>query len=138
MTAPDTASPEVGVRAILIGDAALNAFIGGRVYVDEAEQGHERPAIVVKLVSRAGVATIEGPSGLASYRLQLDLIADRAEHIRSMRNQVRLLLDGYSGTAGGQDFDSVQWSNEVGRFDFGSKSRIRILDFICWCKDGTQ
>lgn len=137
MTAPDIASPELGIRNLLLATPAITALVVDRVFVDVAKQDHDKPAIVVKIAGRVGADHIEGPSGLARYRLQLDVIADRASEIRDLKNQVRLALDGFTGAAGGQDFDSIRFDNETGSYDGRALSRVRILDFICWLREGT-
>ena len=61
------------LRELLLDNSALSAMVGGsRIYPGQLPQGETATSIVYNQVSDVGSYTLDGPSGLAQQRFQID------------------------------------------------------------------
>jgi len=88
------------LRAFLLADAGIAAIVGTRVYPIKIPQGVKVASIVYFRVSGPGDYSMDGPSGLARHRLQLDSWAPTADAATALANLVKDRIDGYSGVMG--------------------------------------
>lgn len=132
MTVPTTV--EEALFARLTGTAAVAALVAARVYPLVAPQAAARPFVTYQRISTSRVASLDGPSGLARVRYQLDVWADDDAGARALAREVRLALDGYSGdgAAGDRVIQSVVADDERDFFDEASRTFRVSADFIIW------
>ena len=96
------------VRGILIGDSAIAALAGTRVYPVLLPQAPTLPAITYQFVSGFREPGLDGPPGLNRARVQLDCWASTYMESEALANAVRLALDGFQGGVGGSPARQVQ------------------------------
>lgn len=132
---------EEGLFALLTGTAAVGAIVGDKVYPIEVPQGARPPWVVYFRVSGPRVRSLDGPSGLAQPRFQVECQGATADQARGLANAVRRALDGYRGTVTttASPADTVRiggislLSDQDGFEDAtgpGRRSFRRILDFL--------
>jgi Protein of unknown function (DUF3168) len=106
------------LRAFLLADAAIFAAVGGaRIFPSILPQGEQRPSLVSTRISDVGDHHMQGPSGLARPRYQIDAYAQNADDADELARLVKDRLDGFSGLMGavrvqGAFFDSLRDSYE--------------------------
>jgi hypothetical protein len=98
MTVADLRLPLV---AFLRADPAISAAVGGdRVSPLVLDQGDRGPSIVYTCVSAVGDHHMQGASGLAMARMQLDAWAETPDAADTLARLVKTRLDGYRGPMG--------------------------------------
>lgn len=85
----------VGLRAYLLADSAIAAMVGARVYPVKLPQGQTQPSIVYSRISGQGDHHMEGASGLARARIQIDCWAQSADTATTLANLVKERIDGF-------------------------------------------
>lgn len=110
-------SPEAVCRSAIIGDAAVAALVGTRVYPVIAPATADLPFITFR---RSGIQrehTLSGPSGMPVVQMTLDMYATTYEGVRDLADQVRLCLDGF-GTSSAESVvvNNVSLDNEADGF----------------------
>lgn len=96
----------VGLRAYLLDDAAIAAAIDSgasaspryRIFPVRLPQGETRASIVFSRISGQGDHHMEGASGLAQVRMQIDCWAPTADAADSLARLVKERIDGYRGS----------------------------------------
>lgn len=78
--------------SLIEGDEALSLRLGQRVYAREAPQGIGLPFVVLNRISRVGIETLDGDSGLAWRRIQVDLYASTEAEMVVLANRLRTVL----------------------------------------------
>jgi len=93
----------VGLRAYLLDDAAIAALITpasgpARIYPITLLQGQTQPSIVYTRISGQGDHHMQGASGLARPRIQIDCWSQSADTATTLANLVKERIDGYRGS----------------------------------------
>lgn len=88
------------LRAFLLADGAIAAVVGTRVYPLRMPQGETQASIVYTRVSGEGDYTMQGPTGYARPRIQIDAWASSANAAVALSNLIRDRLDGFRGVMG--------------------------------------
>jgi hypothetical protein len=83
---------------ILSGFAGLTALVSTRIYPRRAPQEVTAPYVIFQRISTIRDHSHSGPSGLANPRYQFDAYAATPEEADAISDQIRLALDGYTGT----------------------------------------
>lgn len=92
------ADVRVGLRAYLLGDGTISTTVGGnRIYPIKLPQGITAPSIVYTRISGQGDHHMQGASGLARTRMQIDCYALSADAAVSLANLVKERIDGFAG-----------------------------------------
>jgi hypothetical protein len=90
----------------LYDDPAIYAVVGGgatkdsggrRIYPMLLQQGQKQPSIVYSTISGEGDHHMQGPSGLARPRIQIDAWAQTADAATSLANLIKSRIDGFQG-----------------------------------------
>lgn len=68
---------EEAITAILLGDPRLAQLVGDRVHWDVAPQGLARPYVILAVISTDPATTMEGRSGLETFRVQIDSYSEQ-------------------------------------------------------------
>ncbi len=93
-------SIETGLRSQLVNDTDVAAIVGTRVYPVKMPLGYTLPCISYQRISSERYPFLDGPSGRAIPRFQVDCYADTYSEVRDLAGKVRLALDGFKGTLG--------------------------------------
>ncbi len=76
--------------------------------------------------------SLDGPSGLAHPRIQIDVWADTYAAVKAAATQVRLALDGYAGTVDGVVIKAVILNGDGDRYEDHPKRHRVSMDFTIW------
>ena len=120
------------IRQRLIDSNFVEQFVATRIYEDVAEQATKYPCIVISVVSYSTVMEMQGPTGFANERIQIDVFAETAMDRVKTRDGVRRALNGFRGTVKGIRIDSMVMVNDVSRFIEQADVFIRTVDFSVW------
>ena len=131
-------SLEAAIVAKLKGDAGVKALVASRIYPNVAPKGARGGAyLVYQRISTPRVRSMDGPSGLASPRLQLTCYGPTYAKAMALAEAVRLALDGYAGVTGGVTVQGVTVLDEGDIPDLAVESESiraygRRLDVQIW------
>jgi hypothetical protein len=92
-------SPEAVLRSALVGDTSVTAIIGSRIYPVLAPASAALPFVTWR---RSGIErgqTLSGPVGLPRVSVEYSIYGATYEQARSAADAMRVVLDGYGGTA---------------------------------------
>jgi len=86
-----------------VGNTALNALTGDRIFYLRFQQGDTQPAVVFRMLDNVHLTTHAGPSVLLEPEVRLTLRAARLSPIETMRQAIidqfiapEVALDGYA------------------------------------------
>lgn len=108
---------ELAVYTILKDTAAVSALVAGRVYPVQAPQNPTYPLVTYQRISAVRVRSVDGPSGLAQPRIQVDAYATTYAGAKALAAAIRGALDGYRGTAGGVRVGGVSLLSDIDFFE---------------------
>lgn len=91
---------EEALYAYLTADDTVEGLIGTRLYPEMLPEGVQLPAMAYQRISRDGIMAHDGPTGLASVRVQLTMQAASYLTLRTLADRVRVLFDGTRQTMG--------------------------------------
>ncbi len=91
-----------GLRAFLLGNAAIAAIVDARIYPlrlpQKVDFSAHHGAIVLTRVDDIGQAHLRGPNALSRARIQVDCYATLFDDATALGGLCRQRLDGYQGT----------------------------------------
>lgn len=102
------------LRTRLAADATVAALVAARIYRNLAPQGAAAPYLVGQMISAPRVATLDGPTGLVTARVQWGAWATTPAAAEAAIDAVRASLDGFAGTIAGT---VVQGCTAADQFD---------------------
>jgi hypothetical protein len=121
---------EEALRALLIGYAPLTALVSTRMVWNHLPQDTTRPAVVMFKISGAAGYTTEGPDGLESSRVQIDVQALTVSSMWAIRDVIIAKLSGHKdSTFRGIFLLSERQSSEKPGTDL---YHIVSMDFEVW------
>ena len=131
---------EAALPSILINDTAVNMLVGDGIYPNIIPQGADIPAITYQQISGPRVHDMQGPNGMVKARWQINCWAADYAKAKELAGAVRLVLDGYSGTALQTVIDVIHLINEGDMPEMapGTDELARYgkyLDFIVWFRE---
>ena len=88
---------EKDIHYKLKNDADILALVSSRVYPMKLPQGWTLPAITYQRVSGARDHCLNGASGRARPRFQIDCWAEDYDGVKDLADKVRLCLHGFKG-----------------------------------------
>lgn len=88
------------LRSFLLGAPAIAAVVAERVYTIKLPQGTTLASIVFNRISGGGDYHMQGLSGFAQHRFQIDAWAPTADAAASLADLIRDRIDGYRGDMG--------------------------------------
>jgi len=103
---------ETAIYSVLTGDDSVNALVAARVYPQVMDEGAVLPAIVYHHLNTGREWVLDGPVNLTEPRFQVNCFAATYYQARDLANKVRLVLNGYSGTANGVKIWGIEIENE--------------------------
>ena len=96
-----------GLVAYLYGDATISTLVGGavaradggdRIFAVKLPQRIKATSIVYRFISGVGDHHMQGASGLARPRIQIDCYAASLDDAWTLANAVKERIDGFSGS----------------------------------------
>lgn len=129
-----------GIRARLLATSAVTDIVGGtshaRIYPLRLPQRGKLPAITYQRIDGEREHAMEGTSGLARIRVQLDCWAtdqagrDGYTTVKQLAAAVRGALDGWRGAQGSE---SIKGAFLIGDRDLHESGFFRVsMDFGIW------
>lgn len=118
---------EDALRAVLIADADVAALVTARVWPMKLPQTATLPAVVYQRVSTIGGVGLAAPVGPTRSRVQFSAWAATFGQARQLGEAVVHALNGWSGTAGGQDVQLVRLVNWLDDYEPGPPERFRVI-----------
>jgi hypothetical protein len=108
----------------------MTALIADRVYPVVAPQNVAYPCITWQRISRTDVRSLQGPSGYADVRVQVDCWALTYTAVRQLAKAARQRLDGWDND--GQPVADCAIDSERDLYDPTAEPRLHrtTLDFI--------
>lgn len=88
------------LREFLLDDSDIAAIVLTRVYPIKIPQAVNLASIVYTKISGQGSYHMQGPSGLARPRYQIDAWAPSVDGATTLANLIKDRIDGYSGVMG--------------------------------------
>lgn len=89
------------LRAFLLADSQVASAVGSsRIFPSTMPQGESRPSLVFNRVTGVGDYHMQGPSGLAQVRFQIDAYAQDPDAATALANLVKDRIDGFRGVMG--------------------------------------
>lgn len=101
------------LREFLLSISEISALVGGeRIFPVVLQQGVRDPSIVYTRISGQGDHHMQGASGLARPRVQIDAYAPTPDEAAQLADTVKFYLDGYSGPMGNVTVQGVFFDTE--------------------------
>ena len=110
--------------------SAVTALIASRVYPFPAPADGARPYVTYQMIGNPRERALDGVTGLARARMQLNCWAVTPVEAESLAEAVRQALEGYAGTAGGVTVKHARSEDEGDLFDEAVDLTGKRLDFI--------
>jgi hypothetical protein len=109
-------SPEQVLRTALLGNATVTGFVGNRIF---PVLGPANAALPFVLYRRTGIVreqTLGGPMGVPRVTVDFSVYATTYEQARQVASAIRVVLDGYAGTAHNTVVRHTALENELDDF----------------------
>jgi len=132
-----TADLRPALRAFLLADAGISAVVGGaRIFPVVLPQGVKLASVVYTRVSSIGDHHMQGPSGLARPRYQIDAYAPEPNDAASLANLIKDRLDGYQGLMGAINVQGVFLDTERDDYHAPPVNLHRVsVDYLIWFEE---
>jgi hypothetical protein len=88
------------LRSFLLADSSIATAVAARVYPIKLPQGTTGASIVYNRISGGGDYHMQGLSGFAHHRFQIDAWASTANAATALADLIRDRIDGYRGDMG--------------------------------------
>lgn len=133
---------ESSLHSYLSSKTSITNLVGSNIWRGRLPQSYSwsSPAITFRRISEPHDHNLDGASGIAQARVQIDCWARSAATADNVAEQVRLVLQGYSGTLGTITATSVVLDNVVSipeqPKDASDEWRYHIaLDFLIFYRE---
>jgi hypothetical protein len=120
------------LRMLLTSDAGVAALVADRVFTEVLPQAGDVPAVVFTEVAGDDDVALDGPTGLASRRVQVDSWARTRAEATELGLAVKAVLAGHAGAAAGLHVEGAFLLAE--RWDFDAETTLyrTSQDFEIW------
>ena len=125
---------ENALRSILITDDTVK-LITTRCYPIAIPQSPTYPLILYTRITGMRDHVLQGPSGAAHPRFQVESWAETYTAAKSLASAIRVALDGYSGTVLGVVIGSILIDSERDVYESEIKIYRVISDWYIWHKE---
>lgn len=92
-------SPEAVLRTALVASTAVTSVIGSRIYPVLAPASAALPFVTWRRSGIERSQTLSGPMGMPRVSVEYSIYGTTYEQARSVADAMRVVLDGYGGTA---------------------------------------
>jgi len=108
---------EEAINSRLAGFAGLSALVSDRIYPAIAKQGAALPYVVHTRISGARESAMGADTGVSRARFQISSFGSTYSSAKSVAKQIRLALQRYSGTVGGDEILAVFIENDFDLYE---------------------
>ena len=122
---------EAAIRSILIADDTVKALTT-RVYPVALPQSPTYPLILYTKITGMRDHHLQGPSGHAHPRFQIEAWAKTYTEAKTLADAIREALDGYSGTAAGTKIGSCLIESEQDIYESEIEVYRVTSDWFIW------
>jgi len=109
-------SPEAVLRTALVGTAAVTALVGSRIYPVLAPASASLPFVTWRRSGIERAQTLGGPMGMPRVSVEYSIYGTTYEEARQVADAMRLVLDGYGGTADNTEVKQTSLEDESDDF----------------------
>jgi hypothetical protein len=109
-------SPESVLRAALVGNTAVSALVGTRIYPVLAPASAALPFVTWRRSSIDREQTLGGPMGMPRVSVEYSIYGTTYEQARELADAMRVVLDGYGGTADNTEVKQTSLEDESDDF----------------------
>lgn len=102
----------------------------GRVYPVKAPQNVAKPYVVLSKASGERTHALVGPVGHARPRFRIHIFDSTYKGVKDVSNQIRHLLDGYSGLMGTVTVKACSLITEIDLYEDDTYLHHNVLDFL--------
>ena len=114
MTIPMPTTIEAALIQSMKDEASINDEVEGRIHpVRNIAASAGKKRIVVRRISGPRFMTLNGPSGLANPRIQVQCWAPQYTEAKSLAALVRLWLDGFRGDMSGITVNALEIEDDI-------------------------
>lgn len=103
---------EIALFSYLQTKTGLTALVGARIYKNRLPEKGTRPCVLYERLAANRDRVLSGSLGACAAVYQFDVFADSAASLEAVRQQLRVALDGYSGTSGSVTIQSSWLIND--------------------------
>lgn len=108
---------ESSLRTYLLTKSGITNLVSTRIYPLARPQNSALPAIVYQRITGGHEHMIAGAAGNANPVIQIDCLAASYSAAKSVAEQVRQALQGYSGAMGSDTVHACVFRNEIDLFE---------------------
>ena len=94
-------------------DAALAAIVGTRIHPDVLPQKEQLPALVYQIIYTDRGSTLKNTDGLPVAHVQLTAYTNLVSEAESIKERIRNLFDGFSGSMGDTIVRKAKLANDL-------------------------
>lgn len=125
---------EDNLRDYLLTKVAITTLVSTRIYPEYLPQKPTLPAITFARTSSPRIMTLNtGRPGLAAARIQIDCWAKTYGAAKALGEQVRIALQGYTGTLSGTvSAQAVHFYGDWDVYEPETKEHRVVMDFEIW------
>ncbi|WP_298494507.1 DUF3168 domain-containing protein [uncultured Maritimibacter sp.] len=129
------------LRSLLLSDSAVTLAAGGRVHWLRQPEGQSGvPFVVLQEISETEPMSLDGPTGLKSARVQLDVWADLLETAAYAADVIEAAINGFAGVQGDTRFHVITkvMRRDMGAVDADERrvlTRVSTDYAIVWSKE---
>lgn len=109
-------SPEAVLRTALVGDAAVNALVGTRIYPVLAPASALLPYVTWRRSGIQREQTLGSPMGMPRVSVEYSIYGTTYEEARQLADAMRVVLDGYGGTSDNTEVKQASLEDESDDF----------------------
>lgn len=109
-------SPEAVLRSALVANSTVTGLIGTRVYPVIAPATADLPFVTWRRTGVRRQQTLAAPMGMPVTTLEYSIFGATYEQAREVADAMRLVLDGYGGTANNTEVKQTSLEQESDDF----------------------
>lgn len=109
-------SPESVLRSALIANATVAGLVGSRIYPVLAPASASLPFVTWRRSGIEREQTLGNPMGVPRVTVEFSIFGTTYNQARELADAMRLVLDGYGGTADNTQVRQTALENEVDDF----------------------
>jgi hypothetical protein len=101
------------INQLLETDAALAAIVSTKIYANRAPQKTDPPYVIFGVQSGPRLQTIDGPTGLATPSLLVDIYAPNEDQVAQIAEIIRLRIGAFKGVVTDNKNVPAQWEVKI-------------------------
>jgi predicted exporter len=109
-------SPESVLRSAMIADATVSGLVGSRIYPVLAPASAALPFVTWRRTGIEREQTLGNPMGVPRVTIEFAIYGTTYNQARQAADAMRVILDGYGGTADNTQVRQTSLENEVDDF----------------------